>query len=75
MALIERFEKEQPQRVKIQKPVSRATYSILTDERGNQFLYIRTFGSAEREVPGKPSQQVQLGPEAIEQLREILEAL
>jgi len=73
MALIEKLEREKLERVKIQDPVLKATYSILTDENGNKFLYIRTFGSVNREIPDKPSQQIQLGPEAIAQLKKILE--
>jgi len=49
------------------------TYSIVTDERGNKLLQIDTYGSAHRKMPGKKSQSIRLSPEAIEQLREILE--
>ena len=72
MALIEHLDIEKLERVKIQEPVLKASYSILTDEHGNRFLYIRTFGSVNREMPDKPSQQIQLGPKAIAQLKRIL---
>ncbi|NBR78551.1 MAG: hypothetical protein EBT71_00665 [Alphaproteobacteria bacterium] len=74
MALIERFEKDDLQRHKVQAPVHRACWSLF-QQGGNTFLYIRTFGSEERENPEKPSQQFQLGPEAIAQLKEILEGI
>ena len=73
MALIEELDKEVLDRVKVQDPVLKASYSIFEDENGTKFLHIRTFGSVNREMPDKPSQQLQFGPEAIAQLKRILE--
>lgn len=73
MALIEELDRETLDRVKVQDPVLKASYSIFEDENGTKFLYIRTFGSVNREMPDKPSQQLQFGPEVIAQLKRILE--
>ena len=51
-----------------------ATYSILKDEHGNKILQIDTYGSAERENPGKLSQSIRFSRRALQQLREILES-
>ena len=71
MALIENFERENLRKPKVDKPVHRATYSIDTID-GTTFLKIRTFGAANRLYEYDPSQIIQLGPEAIEQLKLIL---
>jgi hypothetical protein len=47
------------------------TYSIITDN-GTQYLQIDTYGSKERQIPGKKSQSIRFAPEAIQQLRELI---
>jgi hypothetical protein len=48
------------------------TYSITSDEQGQRFLQIDTYGSKSRKILGKKSQTIRFAPEAIEQLKTIL---
>ena len=48
------------------------TYAIITDDLGDKYLQIDTYGSATRKIPGKKSQSIRFSPEAIDQLKEIL---
>jgi len=49
------------------------TYSIVSDDSGQRYLQIDTYGSNDRKIPGKKSQSVRLAPEAIAQLKTIIE--
>ena len=49
------------------------TYTVILDEHGKKYLQIDTYGSAKRKMPGKKSQSIRFSPEAIEQLKHILE--
>lgn len=51
------------------------TYSIVSGEDGRKSLQIDTYGSAHRKIPDKKSQSIRFSPEAIEQLRRILDEL
>ena len=48
------------------------TYSIVDDEKG-KYLQIDTYGSNTRKIPGKKSQSIRFAPEAIAQLKILLE--
>ena len=48
------------------------TYSIVIDAEGRKWLQLDTYGSIDREMPGKKSQSIRLSPEAIAQLKGIL---
>jgi hypothetical protein len=48
------------------------TYSIVEDGQG-RFLQIDTYGSNTRKIPGKKSQSIRFAPEAIEQLKILLD--
>jgi hypothetical protein len=48
------------------------TYSVIHDNYGQICLQIDTYGSADRQMPGKKSQSLRLSPQAIRQLRQIL---
>ena len=48
------------------------TYSIVDDKEG-RYLQIDTYGSTTRKIPGKKSQSIRFAPEAIEQLKILLE--
>ncbi|MDZ4179151.1 MAG: methionyl-tRNA formyltransferase [Coriobacteriia bacterium] len=50
-----------------------ASYSVIVDETGRRLLQIDTYGSSDRQILGKKSQSIRFSPEALEQLREILE--
>jgi len=47
------------------------TYSIVVDDQG-RYLQIDTYGSTNRQIPGKKSQSIRFAPEAIEQLKTLL---
>ena len=47
------------------------TYTIVEDNEG-RCLQIDTYGSSEREFPGKKSQSIRFAPEAIKQLKDVL---
>lgn len=49
------------------------TYSLVRDLKGRACLQIDTYGSPGRKLRGKKSQSLRLTPEAIVQLRSILE--
>lgn len=49
------------------------TYSIVIGDNGKKLLQIDTYGSANRQIPGKKSQSIRFTPEAIKQLRDIIE--
>lgn len=49
------------------------TYDVVVRD-GKKYLQLDTYGSASRQKPGKKSQSIQFGPEAIQQLKEILRA-
>ena len=48
------------------------TYSIVSDEQGQRYLQVDTYGSTARQIPGKKSQSIRFSPEAIAQLKELL---
>jgi|GEM_PF-1131984 len=49
------------------------TYSIVHDAAGSTCLELDTYGSPERKLTGKKSQSIRLSPNAINQLRDILD--
>lgn len=71
MAIVRRLE-----RLRLDKDTSHTevegTYSIVTDEKGNRYLQIDTYGSVERKIPGKKSQSIRFAPEGLKQLKKIL---
>jgi hypothetical protein len=48
------------------------TYSIV-NEKEERFLQIDTYGSPTRKIPGKKSQSIRFAPEAIKQLKVLLQ--
>jgi hypothetical protein len=50
------------------------TYSIVTDDEGIKYLQIDSYGSASRKFKGKKSQSLRFGPQAIKQLKRIIES-
>ena len=51
---------------------AKATYSIVREKDGTKLLQIDSYGSTDREVPGKKSQSMRFSTRAIGQLRRIL---
>ena len=50
------------------------TYSIVTDRNGHTYLQIDTYGSKSRKIAGKKSQSIRFAPEAIREMKEILQS-
>jgi hypothetical protein len=48
------------------------TYSIVSDNQGRRYLQVDTYGSTDRQIPGKKSQSIRFAPEAINQLKKLL---
>lgn len=71
MALVGKFQQLKVDRNQVHGEVQ-CTYSVFSDDTGNKYLQIDTYGSASRELKGKKSQSVQFGPEAIKALKDIL---
>jgi hypothetical protein len=72
MALVENLTEGFKNRHSIHKKTE-STYFLVFDNKGTKYLQIDTYGSDDREMPGKVSQSLQFSPKAIEQLRKILE--
>lgn len=73
MALIKKFDIEQSSRTIVHKPVHRATIRLFESDDGKKVVNVSMYGSASRKKPDGISQSIQFGPEAIAQLKRILE--
>jgi hypothetical protein len=51
----------------------KGTYAIIEDQSGTKYIQIDTYGSAIRKMPGKKSQSLRFSPEAIHQLKKIID--
>ena len=71
MALVKKFDEKTIEHPSLHGETS-ATYSVITNEDGRKLLQIDTYGSENRQIPGKISQSLQFGPEGIEELKKIL---
>lgn len=49
------------------------TYSVVIEVGGQRFLQVDTYGSTDRQFPGKKSQSIRFSREAMAQLKEILD--
>ncbi len=47
------------------------TYSVFIDENGSPYLQLDTYGSAEREIPGRVKQTLQFNQDSAERLVDI----
>ena len=72
MALVDELEK-----IKLEKnsPHSsvHCSYSIVVEDNGDICLQIDTYGSENRKIQGKKSQSIRFSPQAIQQLKQIIE--
>ena len=75
MALVKKLSKVRMDRNAVHAPVKDATFSVFEDENGRSYLQIDTYGSPTRKLVGKKSQSLQFGPDALRQLRQILDSL
>ena len=48
------------------------SYSIVPDDAGKPYLQVDTYGSKDRQIPDKKSQSIRFAPEAIRQLKDLL---
>jgi hypothetical protein len=71
MALIGEFSETQKERNQVHGVVE-CGYSIFEVE-GARYLQLDTFGSTEREIPGKTSQSIQLNERSAAQLKTLIE--
>lgn len=72
MAIVHRLEEQTLEKGSPHTDVE-CTYSIITDDHGHRYLQIDTYGSTTRQIPGKKSQSIRFAPEAIEQLKKLLQ--
>ena len=72
MAFIKQILRKGGEDFKLDPTQIHAELSVVRNSEGDTFLNIRTRGSLDREKPGTANQKLQLGPEAIEQLKRIL---
>lgn len=49
------------------------TYSIVDESDGTKVLQIDTYGSPNRRFPGKVSQSIRFSPQALDQLKKIIQ--
>lgn len=71
MALVRRFERKEISRPSLHKEISPAEYSVF-ERDGRIVLQIDTYGSKDREKPGKQSQTIQLDHEGAAALFDVL---
>jgi hypothetical protein len=63
----------QPLTIEARHTETDCTYTIVRDDRGVAFLQIDTYGSRNRQIAGKKSQSIRFAPEAIRELKQILD--
>jgi hypothetical protein len=71
MAIVRKLEKIELERESRHTEVD-ATYTMVQNDNGDTYLQIDTYGSKERKIAGKKSQSIRFSPEAINQLKSIL---
>lgn len=72
MAFIRQILRKGHEDFKLDPTQIHAEVKLARSPNGQTYLNIRTYGSVNREKPESLSQKLQLGPEAIEQLKRIL---
>ena len=72
MALVKLLEEKPLQTLSRHTEVA-CSYTVVNGEDGRKYLQLDTYGSAGRAIPGKKSQSLRLSPEAIAQIKHIIE--
>lgn len=72
MALVTHIQEGHKEKEGIHKKTECTCY-ITWNKKNEKFLQFETYGSADRENPGKVSQSIQFSPGAIKELKTILE--
>ena len=67
MAIVREFHPKDLERNSKHSEVT-ATISLVEDDAGERFVQIDTYGSKDREIPGKVSQSLRLSKSAFDQL-------
>lgn len=73
MAIVRHLERQQLS-VEARHSETECTYSVVCGRDGAYYLQIDTYGSRDRKIAGKKSQSIRFAPEAIRELRGILDA-
>ena len=73
MAIVRHLEQQQLE-LEAKHTETECTYSIVQDRSGTTYLQVDAYGSRERKIAGKKSQSIRFAPEAIRELRWILES-
>ena len=74
MAIVRKLEKLNLERDSRHTEVN-CTYTIVTCDNGEKYLQVDTYGSKERQNAGKKSQSIRFSPEAIVQLKKIIDSI
>jgi hypothetical protein len=72
MALIKGFEQSTKDRNSVHRQ-AKAHYTVFDGPDGKRYFQIDTFGSADRQMPGKVSQAIQLDRESARTLVDLLQ--
>jgi hypothetical protein len=67
--------RNQPLERDVEHSEAAATYTVISAPDGGIYLQIDTYGSSNREMPGKKSQSIRFSPKAIIELKQILAGL
>ncbi|MEM8878432.1 MAG: methionyl-tRNA formyltransferase [Pseudomonadota bacterium] len=70
MALIKKFTEKRMERVSLHKPID-ATYTPFEFD-GRKLFQLDSYGSTERQIPGKKSQSIQLDEDSARTLHRLL---
>lgn len=71
MAIVRHLDPPQPS-VEARHTGTTCTYSVVRDEKGAAYLQIDTYGSSNRQIPGKKSQSIRFASQAVGELKQIL---
>ena len=71
MGIVNKLNRITLEKISSHQPVE-CTYSIVYGNNGEKLLQIDTYGSAQRQIPGKKSQCIRFTRDAIKQLKNIL---
>lgn len=75
MALVLRMDRSSKERNQVHAPVSCTYTDFANPMTGDRYLQLDTFGTRDRDFPGKTSQSIQLNRDSALQLKRIIEQL
>jgi len=71
MALVKQLQHVRLNRPFVHEEVE-CTCTVFEGPDGRKYIQLDTYGTKHRQIPGKKSQSLQLSPEAVKELREII---